>query len=221
MKNRYKQAVDNQRKLLSSQMRHRLREGLFLVLVACAVFLFISLCTYHATDPGWSSTGLDNKVDNWGGRVGAWLADVFLSLFGVVAYLFPFLIVLSSWLGLQEEEQDSAKKSYEWVYKLMGWLFLIRSCCVLVSFYFQAKSHLPADSGGILGDIFGSSMSLFLNKTGSSLLFITALLCGITLVTGLSWLAAVDRVGEYVYRFWQYLRSRQQNSVVKPIVKVE
>ena len=44
MKNRYKQAVDNKkRKPLSAQMRHRLREGLFLVLIACAIFLLISL----------------------------------------------------------------------------------------------------------------------------------------------------------------------------------
>ena len=103
MKNRYKQAVDNKkRRPLSPLMRHRLREGLFLVLFACAVFLFISLTTYHANDPGWSSTGLGKRVANWGGRVGAWLADIFLSLLGMVAYLFPFLIVLSSWLNLQE-----------------------------------------------------------------------------------------------------------------------
>src|SRR5437870_759597 len=98
MKNRYKQAIDNKkRRPLSVQMRHRLREGLFLIFVACAVFLFISLVTYQTNDPGWSSTGLGNKVANWGGRVGAWAADIFLSLFGIVAYLFPFLIVLSSW----------------------------------------------------------------------------------------------------------------------------
>ena len=49
MKNRYKQAVDNKkRRPLSVHMRHRLREGLFLVSVACAIFLLISLTTYHA-----------------------------------------------------------------------------------------------------------------------------------------------------------------------------
>lgn len=68
MKNRYKQVVESKkRNVLSMQMRYRLREGLFLVTVACAVFLFISLLTYHNHDPGWSAAG-SAKVANWGGR---------------------------------------------------------------------------------------------------------------------------------------------------------
>src|SRR3990167_9294972 len=116
MKNRYKQAMDNKkRRPLSVQMRHRLREGFFLVSVACAIFLLISLITYHTQDPGWSSTGFGPKVANWGGRVGAWIGDIFLSLFGLVAYLFPFLILLSSWLGLEEHQEVSSHKKREWL----------------------------------------------------------------------------------------------------------
>lgn len=207
MKNRYKQAVDNKkRKPLSSQMRHRLREGLFLVSVACAVFLFISLITYHANDPGWSSTGLSKNVLNWGGRVGAWMADIFLSLFGLVAYLFPFLIVLSSWLGVQEKE-EVVKKRHEWIFKSLGWMFLISSCCVLVSFYLHSASGMPADSGGIIGDLLGSGLSGFFNKTGSTLVFTTLLLFGITLVTGLSWLWVLEKVGERTVRVSHYARA--------------
>lgn len=208
MKNRYKQAVDNKkRKPLSPQMRHRLREGLFLVSVACAVFLFVSLVTYHAHDPGWSSTGLGKRVDNWGGRVGAWIADIFLSLFGMVAYLFPFLIVLSSWLGVQERE-DTKVKSYEWIFKSLGWIFLVSSSCGLVSFYFENKGYLPADSGGIIGDLLSSSLSILFNKIGTTLLFITNLLFGITLVTGLSWLWVVEIIGARVFQSWNYLQQR-------------
>jgi len=215
MKNRYKQAVDNKkRKPLSSQMRHRLYEGLFLASVACAVFLFISLATYHANDPGWSSTGLGKQVANWGGRVGAWIADIFLSLFGMVAYLFPFLIVLSSWLGLQDREV-SIKKSYEWICKSTGWIFLISSCCGLVSFYFTSKAKLPADSGGIMGDLLGTSLSILFNKTGSTLLFITTLLCGVTLVTGLSWLWVAEAIGSRAFQCWNFLLEHRHLFVIK------
>src|SRR3990167_9085887 len=98
MKDRYRQQMDsnNNRRPLSVQMRYRLREGLFLLTVACAIFLLISIASYHVTDPGWSSTGTETKVANYGGWVGAWMGDIFLSLFGIVAYLFPFHIVLSS-----------------------------------------------------------------------------------------------------------------------------
>jgi len=221
MKNRYKQAVDNKkRKALSPQMRHRLREGLFLVTVACAVFLFISIVTYHASDPGWSSTGIGKRVANWGGRVGAQIADVFLSLVGLVAYLFPFLIVLSSWLSLQERDLN-AKKSYEWIFKGLGWIFLIASCCALVSFYFISSAHLPAHAGGIIGDLLGTSLSILFNKTGSTLLFITTLLCGVTLVTGLSWLWVVEVLGRLTCQSWHFLMNRLRLVVMKWVKKPE
>jgi S-DNA-T family DNA segregation ATPase FtsK/SpoIIIE len=223
MKNRYRQAVDTKKRSpLSGQMRHRLREGLFLICVACAIFLFVSFATYHPNDPGWSSTGLGSRVVNWGGKVGAWLADIFLSLFGIVAFLFPILIMLSSWLGMQENP-ESKKKSYEWIYKSVGWIFLVASCCGLVSFYLKAKSHLPADSGGIIGDLIGSGLSQLFNKTGSTLIFITTFLCGVTLVTGLSWLWVAEMLGECVYRLWLHLRAhiKAKLKTLKPAVKAE
>lgn len=214
MKNRYKQAVDNKRRPLSIQMRYRLSEGLFLVSLACAVFLFISLVTYHTTDPGWTSSGLGDKVANWGGRVGAWIADIFLSLFGVVAYLFPFLVVLLSWLGLKEENEEAfePKRSREWIFKVVGLICLIISACALVSFYYQSAAHLPTDSGGILGDLLGSGLAVLFNKTGSTLVFFTLLLCGVTLTTGLSWVAIVDMIGERALQFLSYLRERRKLS---------
>lgn len=209
MKNRYKQATETQPRQLSLHMRHRLREGVFLACVACAVFLFVSFLTYHKIDPGWSSSGLGNKVANWGGRVGAWIADIFLSLFGFVAYLFPFLIVLSSWLALNEEAKTE-ERSRERLFKIVGWFFIISSSSALVSFYFQPKSLLPANPGGIIGDLLSSGLSILFNQTGSTLLFITILLCGITLVTGLSWLRVIDMLGEEAYRLWQYIRNRRK-----------
>ena len=190
MKNQYKQGSDNRpRRPLAIQMRRRLQEGLFLILVACAVFLFISLLTYHSHDPGWSSTGFGQNISNWGGRVGAWLADVFLLLFGIVAYFFPLMIILSGWLGLHED-RDAHQKSNEWVFKSIGWLVLIFGSSGLVSFYFETP-QLPANTGGMIGDLLQSGLSLLFNKTGSVLLLSTIVLCGITLVTGLSWLGII------------------------------
>lgn len=211
MKNRYKQAIDNKKRApLSPQMRHRLREGLFLASVAFAVFLLISLATFHAGDPGWSSTGWGERIDNWGGRVGAWLADVFLSLFGLVAYLFPFLMVLSSWLSVQDRD-TTPKKYYEWIGNGVGWVFLIGSSCGLVNFYYKAASHLPTKTGGIIGDLLGRGSSALFNQNGSTLLFLTTWLCGMTLVTGLSWLWVAELIGAQVYQLWSRYLAYQRS----------
>lgn len=209
MKNRNKQAVDTKkRRPLSVQMRHRLHEGLFWVAVTLALFLFISLSTYHMNDPGWSSTGLGSHVDNRGGRVGAWFADVFLSLFGWMAYLFPVLMILSSWLALQEDKEDIPHRPREWLFKLAGWILLVSSACGLASFYLPISGYLPTHAGGIVGDLCDKGLALLFNKTGGTLLFMTMLLCGVTFVTGLSWLGLVDHLGEEVLKGWQYLQAR-------------
>lgn len=210
MKNRYKQA--GERRPLSIQMRYRLREGIFLISIAFAIFLFISFSTYHTNDPGWSSTGVGNGVANWGGRVGAWIADIFLSLFGIVAYFFPILISLSSGMSLKDDT-NAEKKSHELLFKSLGWIFLIFSLCGLFSFYLKNRFPLPTNAGGIVGDLLSSGLFLLFNKSGSTLFFITVLLCGVTLVTGLSWLALMERVGERTYAIWTVIRRRKNSSI--------
>ena len=210
MKNRSKQIENNKRGPIAVKMRHRLHEGLFLVSIASALFLLISLATYHTSDPGWMSTGLHDKAANWGGRVGAWLADVFLSLFGIVAYLFPILILFSSWLGLRESGSPVAKESREWIYKTAGWVLAVGSSCALVSYYIHSKMALPAASGGIFGDLLGRGLGALFNVTGSTLVLTTMWLCGITFVTGLSWLGLMEWIGSGVNRLFAYLKARRE-----------
>lgn len=211
MNNSYKQ-MDNQQKRrpLSLHMSHRLREGLFLITIACAFFLLISLLTYHTKDPGWSSSGLNMQTTvNWGGKVGAWLADIFLFLFGVVAYVFPFLIILSSWLSIINERTPQNEQTKERWFHLIGWLLFIASVCGLASLYIHAKAHYPADTGGIIGDILANVLSYLFNKTGTTLLFMTTFLCGVTLVTGLSWLGLASIFTRNVIKVLNYFRRRK------------
>ncbi len=216
MKNRQKQNNNNKRSPISSQMRQRLHEGLFLVSIASALFLLISLVTYQSSDPGWMGTGLHDQATNWGGHVGAWLADVFLSLFGLVAYLFPILILFSSWLSLRETRGVVVNPyPHEWIYKSAGWMFTIASSCALVNYYYHSRAALPANSGGIVGDLLGRGMSALFNTTGSTLVFVTLFLCGVTFITGLSWLGLVERIGVQVTRSWLYFKARRQQILLE------
>ncbi len=66
-------------------------EARWLAFAALALYLFLILVTYSAGDPGWSHSAAVASLGNRGGRFGAWLADVLLSVFGYSAY---WLIVL-------------------------------------------------------------------------------------------------------------------------------
>ena len=120
------------RRPLAIQMNHRLREGIFILSVALAIFLFVSFATYHNTDPGWSNTGLGNNILNWGGQIGAFLADVLLSIFGYIAYLLSPIIVFSAWLGIRQNTSSNGFKVNECIFQVIGFLLIVVSSCGLI-----------------------------------------------------------------------------------------
>jgi len=56
---------------------------------------------------------------------------------------------------------------------------------------------LPGSTGGILGQEIGGTLLIILGNSGATLLFLAIFLAGITLFTGLSWIALLDVVGRY------------------------
>ena len=63
-----------------------MRESWWLLVVAVLAYLALILATYAKTDPGWSFSGTGAPLENRGGPVGAWLADLLLYLFGLSAW---------------------------------------------------------------------------------------------------------------------------------------
>lgn len=190
------------RRPITNQMGTRLREGLLLIFIAIALFLFISLFTYHENDPGWSYVG-NHTTLNWGGKIGAFLSDLLFSIFGFIAYVFPPTILVSSWLGLTKRE-DSSFKWGEFLFKSLGFILILICGSSIAAIYFKSQT-LPAHSGGILGDVCALALTHSFNPRGSGLLLMAGLLCGITLFTGISWLGITDALGSLVTKLSQYV----------------
>src|SRR5690606_21037529 len=55
-------------------------------------------------------------------------------------------------------------------------------------------------AGGVVGDVISSSLLPYFNLLGTTLLLLTFLATGLTLVTGLSWVTLADRLGEYAIK---------------------
>ena len=72
---------------------YRHREIFGLLSMAFGALLFLSLLTYHPSDPSWNVTG-SGKTHNAAGPLGAYLSDLFLQLFGVGAYVIVFIALL-------------------------------------------------------------------------------------------------------------------------------
>lgn len=191
------------------KMGHRLREGLLIITLAAALFLLVAFLSYHSTDPGWMGTGSKNTIANWGGRVGAFLSDVFLSLFGYVAYMFPPLMIFAAWVGVRMPKEEQAEKHSEWIIKGLGFVLIIIGCSGLANIGLPRASILPTTAGGILGDLIGNAMTDTFNPVGSVLLLVTILLCGVTLFSGFSWLKLIDGIGASVLRLWEQFQLKR------------
>jgi S-DNA-T family DNA segregation ATPase FtsK/SpoIIIE len=210
MESTLKQATQNKpnRRPLAVQMGHRIREGLLILSGACALFLLVSFISYHNTDPGWLGTGVKNHIANWGGRVGAFLADVLLSLFGYVAYLFPPLMVFACWASMQNRDETNQTKTEGWL-KWLGFLLIIICSCGLANFLLPTYGfHLPTKSGGMAGDVIGSNLLHTFNPMGGLLFLVALMLCGITLFTGFSWIGLIDFLGAGVMFFFEKISAK-------------
>ena len=106
--------------VMSTHVGKRLREGAMLLLLAVAVYFMLSLGSYSPEDPGWSFTGPREQVLNAGGPVGAWFADVFLYLFGFLAYLFPVMVGWSGWLIYKERNPDDSVNVHLMAFRWLG-----------------------------------------------------------------------------------------------------
>ncbi len=198
-----KQALQKQpsRRPLAIQMGNRLREGWFILSIAIALFLFVSFGSYHLTDPGWSSTGSGHQVLNWGGRAGGFFADIFLSLLGYIAYLLPIMVVFAAWIGVRQRDETNTRSWNEFTFKAVGFVLIVLTACGLAVLSMTSTPSLPVSSGGIVGDVIANSLIHIFNVSGSVLFLLAALLSGITLFTGFSWLGLVDTIGFHIARW--------------------
>jgi len=176
----------------------RLLEAGLLFSCLFAVYLVFALFSFDAADPGWSQTGYQMPIHNLGGSVGAYIADLFLSIFGLIAYSLPFVIAIMGWLLFQKYHQLLTIDYLTLGLKIIGFILFYLGLTALASMNFSGAFYFSA--GGILGDVLSSSFLPYFSFAGSTIIFLSFLLTGFVLLTGFSLLAFVDAVGEYTIK---------------------
>ncbi|OOZ39107.1 cell division protein FtsK [Solemya pervernicosa gill symbiont] len=195
-----------------------LREAALFLLAALALYLLLALFSYSPTDPGWSHSGVVEVIANGGGRVGAWFADVFLYLFGYLAYLFPIMVAISGLIVYRINPDGSGFDTHLFAMRWSGFLLTLAGGCGLASLHLaHLSTGLPLDGGGVLGQVVGGGLVGVLSPLGSSLFLFTLFMIGVTFFTGLSWLKVMDATGritlELVDRSIAKIRTLRENLV--------
>jgi S-DNA-T family DNA segregation ATPase FtsK/SpoIIIE len=85
---------------LSPTRSHALNVFLGLVLALASILLFLSLATYHPTDPSLNTSAdtlLPRTVHNWVGLFGAGTSDLMLQFLGITAFILPLWMGAIGW----------------------------------------------------------------------------------------------------------------------------
>ena len=181
----------------------RLRHQAWLVVTAVAwLLLLLALATHDLRDPGFSTTGDGEPLRNKAGMIGSWLSDLGLFLFGYsVWWLVP--VGLRAWLsslarGMRHDD-EATQAAPAALPRIAFWvglaLLMCASCALEWTRLYQLEPRLPGSAGGVLGYTLGPLSTHWLGFAGSGVLWIAALVAGMSLSLGFSWLALAERIG--------------------------
>ena len=177
-------------------LHYRLKEGALIAIGALCLFLMMALLTYGKDDPGWSHNSKIEDVQNFGGPVGSYSADILFMVLGYFAYIFPLLLAIKTWQIFRQRHEPWQWSGWLFSWRLIGLVFLILSGAALAHIHFHAPTGLPAGAGGALGESLGDLARKTLNIQGSTLMFIALFLFGLTVFTDLSWFKVMDVTGK-------------------------
>ena len=184
----------------------RLKEAILISFCASAIFFFVSLVSYDPYDSGWSNAGLNETVANNAGAVGAWSADVSLTLLGQFGYSLPLLFLAIGVVIYRQGTTGVFDDYIQIIVRLIGGIFVLIGGCGL--FWFRGVALLttsPQNAGGIVGDLVGSTALNLFGGVGGPIILIGFFLTGTTLLTGLSWLRVAEILGERTISLQKWL----------------
>ena len=161
------------------------REIILWVIVAVSLLLFIS------------NLGI-------GGKVGGAVSGFFFGLFGMIAYIFPIILLVGSFFGISNKDNAFA------IVKLVAAILFAVFICVFLYLVVYGKEVVTpatafADSrqtkigGGLVGALIGYFIVPAFGLIGSYIIDIVVLIVTLVLITGKSAMRGMKAGGEKVY----------------------
>ena len=191
---------------MQSHILQRLQESAFIVSILLAVYLLACLLTYHPLDPGPFQPAASDQIQNIGRYLGAWLARFFLLGFGYVAYLVPPLVVYAGWSIYSASNREAEDGVFGWIARISGLILFLLASTGLCDLHTNPLAEvMPADGGGVIGDLVAQPLLNATGMMGSTLFLFSFMLVGITLYTGLSWFYVMDQIGKWTLLSLEWL----------------
>jgi len=187
---------------------------------ALLLWLLLAMVSHDALDPGFTTSGALTvgpdglAVHNWGGRLGAYVVDFSMAMFGMSA-IWLWVMVLREWLGslatwLRHTHVGGpvlqgpvfASRHPLWL-RLLGAVGLLLSSTALEwTRFYRWEAQVPGEhAGGILGATLGPWAMQWLGFNGSAVLLIVLWVLCMAWALQFSWLELAEGIGRVIDRF--------------------
>ncbi|MBQ0957083.1 DNA translocase FtsK 4TM domain-containing protein [Serratia symbiotica] len=194
------------KKLSSGQ---RLLEAVLIVIAVFAVYLMVALLSFNPSDPSWSQTAWHEPIRNFGGGIGAWMADMLLFIFGVIAYAIPPIMLVLCWVAYRQQRGSSEYIDYFALsLRLIGTLAMVFTFCGLAALNVDDLYYFA--SGGVIGSLLSNAMLPQFSGVGATLVLLCIWAAGVTLFTGWSWLMIAEKIGGAVLGVATFMTNRSR-----------
>ncbi|MEQ4906442.1 DNA translocase FtsK 4TM domain-containing protein, partial [Proteus vulgaris] len=200
---------DKNVRLTKISNRRRVWEAILILIGIGAVFLMVSLLSFHPSDPSWSQTTWNDPIQNLGGSIGAWLADILFSAFGLLAYAIPVVVVFGCWNSLRYQKNREYTDFFSLALRTIGALALVFTSCALADLNFDDIYNFS--SGGVIGSLFSKALLPWFNVLGATLALLSVWAIGFTLFTGWSWLTITEKIGAVILGTVGFITNRGQH----------
>ncbi len=191
-----------------------------MALGAVGVFFMLAFLTYNTGDVSWNSYSNEGSIHNLGGRLGAQVADLFFSSFGLASYLIPLALLYMSYTLFRFKEIRLRS------YKLIASAGLLFSLATLFAF-FRDKTSLfeqQVPTGGLVGVVTAHFLKSTVGTAGALLLLLPLLAACIMILAHFSfvlfagwWLENL----KHKLAAWQERRSHDREEKEKQNAKKE
>ncbi|SFM89791.1 DNA segregation ATPase FtsK/SpoIIIE, S-DNA-T family [Izhakiella capsodis] len=190
----------------------RLLEALLILVSLFAIYLMVALVSFNPSDPSWSQTAWHEPIHNLGGSIGAWLADMLLFIFGIMAYAIPPIIVGLCWITFRQRDHHDYIDYFGVGLRLIGVLALVITTCGLAAI--NADDIWYFTSGGVIGSLVSSAISPWFSPAGGTLTLLCIWAAGVTLYTGWSWLTIAEKIGAVIMGALTFASNRSRHEEV-------
>ena len=195
----------------------RVKDTLYLLELLLLAFLTISIYTYDANDPGYSSVGsvIDTYnrdiIVNKAGYIGAFVADFLFYYLGLATYTMIILCLISFISRIFNYNYKTVFSSnlQDFTLVLVFFPTLIISLSGLIAFIFPYTDiiWLPHGTGGVIGKSLVITSSEVIGRIGGQVVTAITILISATLLLNISFLNFIKFIMRFIYQ-----------SVTKPVL---